>query len=92
MWETQSPAVAGVLIYADPRHNGELAYFTNYIPRLEPALALIPRKGDPIMLPSDPPSMWSSAKRVTVRKPSAAPTSSLPTSSSWTWSCRPWTA
>ncbi len=65
LWKTLSPAVAGVLIYADPRHNGELAYFTNYIPRLEPALVLIPRKGDPIMLPSDPPSMWSSAKRVT---------------------------
>ena len=57
--------MAGVLIYADPRHNAELAYYTNYIPRLEPALALIPRKGEPIMLPSDPPSMWSAAKRVT---------------------------
>jgi Xaa-Pro aminopeptidase len=65
LWATLSPAVAGVLIYADPRHNAELAYYTNYIPRLEPALALIPRKGDPVMLPSDPPSMWSSAKRVT---------------------------
>ena len=64
-WETVSDAFAGVLIYADPRHNAELAYFTNYIPRLEPALALISRKGDPIMLPSDPPNMWSAAKRVT---------------------------
>ena len=43
---------AGVLLYGDAREHGSLAWFTNFIPRMRWAMALIPAKGEPRLLAS----------------------------------------
>jgi Xaa-Pro aminopeptidase len=50
-----------VLIYGDAREHAALAYYTNFIPRLRWAAAILPRDGEPLLLCSnssrDIPSM-----------------------------------
>lgn len=50
-----------VLIYGDAAEHTDLAYFTNFIPRLRWGMALIPREGEPRVLgsmsPRDVPAM-----------------------------------
>jgi len=50
-----------VLIYCDAAEHSELAYFTNFIPRLRWGMGLIPRQGEPRLLasmsPRDVPAM-----------------------------------
>jgi Xaa-Pro aminopeptidase len=41
-----------MLIHADAREHGDLAYYTNFIPRLRWAMALVPRHGEPRLLVS----------------------------------------
>jgi hypothetical protein len=41
-----------VLVYGDAREHQALAYFTNFIPRMRWALALIPAQGEPLLLAS----------------------------------------
>jgi hypothetical protein len=43
---------AAVLVYGDAREHQALAYFTNFIPRMRWALALIPAQGEPLLLAS----------------------------------------
>jgi Xaa-Pro aminopeptidase len=43
---------AAVLIYGDAREHQALAYFTNFIPRMRWALALMPAQGEPLLLAS----------------------------------------
>lgn len=43
---------SGVLLYGDAREHGSLAWFTNFIPRMRWAMALIPAKGEPRLLAS----------------------------------------
>ena len=43
---------AGALVYGDAREHAALAYFTNFIPRMRWAMALIPAKGEPRLLAS----------------------------------------
>jgi hypothetical protein len=40
------------LVYGDAREHQALAYFTNFIPRMRWAMALIPVQGDPLLLAS----------------------------------------
>jgi hypothetical protein len=41
-----------VLVYGDAREHQALAYFTNFIPRMRWALALMPAQGEPLLLAS----------------------------------------
>ena len=41
-----------MLIHADAREHGALAYYTNFVPRLRWAMALVPRRGEPRLLVS----------------------------------------
>ena len=43
---------AGALVYGDAREHAALASFTNFIPRMRWAMALIPAKGEPRLLAS----------------------------------------
>jgi len=45
MWNICNPNVAAVAVFGNARHHGELAWFTNFTPKLEPGLALIERSG-----------------------------------------------
>jgi Xaa-Pro aminopeptidase len=53
--------LAAILVYGDAREHAELAWFSNFIPRLRWAMALLPRKGEPRLLtsmsPRDVPAM-----------------------------------
>jgi hypothetical protein len=53
--------LAAILIYGDAREHATLAWFTNFIPRLRWAMALLPRDGEPRLLtsmsPRDVPAM-----------------------------------
>jgi Xaa-Pro aminopeptidase len=53
--------LAAALIYGDAREHAALAWFSNFIPRLRWAMALLPRKGEPRLLtsmsPRDIPAM-----------------------------------
>jgi Xaa-Pro aminopeptidase len=52
---------SAVLIFGDAREHAALAYYTNFIPRLRWAMAILPRQGEPLLLTSngarDMPSM-----------------------------------
>ena len=41
-----------MLIHGDAREHGALAYYSNFIPRLRWAMALVPRRGEPRLLVS----------------------------------------
>jgi len=60
-----APAAAGAIIYGDRAHHAELAYFTHFTPKLEAALALIPRVGTPRLLVGGGANMIQAAKPLT---------------------------
>jgi hypothetical protein len=43
---------SAVMIYGDAREHGDLAFFTNFIPRMRWAMAVLPREGEPRLLAS----------------------------------------
>jgi hypothetical protein len=53
--------LAAMLIYGDAREHSALAYFSNFVPRMRWAMALLPRRGEPRLLtsmsPRDVPAM-----------------------------------
>jgi Xaa-Pro aminopeptidase len=53
--------LAAMLVYGDAREHGAVAWFTNFIPRLRWAMALLPKNGEPRLLtsmsPRDVPAM-----------------------------------
>jgi Xaa-Pro aminopeptidase len=65
LFEACDPAVAGAIIYGDPRSHAELAYFTHATPKLEACLALIPRSGAPRLLVGGGANMVGAAKPLT---------------------------
>jgi Xaa-Pro aminopeptidase len=71
LWRDHGKAV-GAIVYGDPRNHAALAYLTNFTPKLEPALALIPRAGAPRMLIGGGVNMLPAAKPLTFIE-SAAP-------------------
>jgi hypothetical protein len=43
---------SAIMIYGDAREHGDLAWFTNFIPRMRWAMAILPRDGQPLLLAS----------------------------------------
>lgn len=64
LWRT-APAAAGAIVYGDRAHHAELAYLTGFTPKLEAALALIPRVGAPRILVGGGVNMLQAAKPLT---------------------------
>jgi hypothetical protein len=64
LWE-RWPQAAGALVYGDSRDHAALGWLTNFTPKLEPAIALIPRNGAPKLMVGGGPNMLPSAKPLT---------------------------
>jgi hypothetical protein len=64
-WRGCDPSIGGVVIYGSPRDHAELAYLTHFTPKLEPAIALIPRAGEPRLLVGGGANMIGAAKPLT---------------------------
>ena len=64
LWRT-APSAAGAIVYGDRAHHAELAYLTGFTPKLEAALALIPRVGAPRLLVGGGVNMLQAAKPLT---------------------------
>jgi Xaa-Pro aminopeptidase len=59
------PSASGVIVYGDRVNHAELAYLTHFTPKLEAALALIPRTGAPQLLVGGGANMLPAAKPLT---------------------------
>jgi Xaa-Pro aminopeptidase len=64
-WRDCHPSVAGAVVYGDPRSHAELAYLTHFTPKLEAAIALIPRDGAPRLLVGGGANMIGAARLLT---------------------------
>src|SRR5262245_36940740 len=64
LWR-EEPEVEGAVVYGAPRHHAELAWLTNFTPKLEAGLALIPRSGAAVLLVGGGPNMLPAAKPLT---------------------------
>jgi Xaa-Pro aminopeptidase len=64
LWRA-SPSAAGAIVYGDRAQHAELAYLTGFTPKLESALALIPRVGAPRLLVGGGVNMLQAAKPLT---------------------------
>ena len=66
LWNSISETgCSAVVVYGDSRNHAELAYLSNLIPKLGPAMMFIPREGEPRLLVSGAPNMLAAAKRLT---------------------------
>src|SRR5262249_14845850 len=65
LWQSCDADIAGVAVHGSPRHHAELAYLTHFTPKLQPALALIPRLGVPRLLVGGGVNMVPAAKPLT---------------------------
>jgi hypothetical protein len=59
------PAAGGAIVYGDRVNHAELAYLTHFTPKLEAALALIPRTGAATLLVGGGANMLQAAKPLT---------------------------
>lgn len=59
------PDATGAIVYGNSRDHAALAYLTHFTPKLEAALALIPRHGEPLMLIGGGVNMLPAAKPLT---------------------------
>jgi Xaa-Pro aminopeptidase len=59
------PSATGVIVYGDRANHAELAYLTNFTPKLEAGLALIPRDGTPQLLVGGGVNMLPAARPLT---------------------------
>jgi Xaa-Pro aminopeptidase len=59
------PSAGGAVVYGDRAHHAELAYLTGFTPKLESALALIPRVGAQRLLVGGGVNMLQAAKPLT---------------------------
>jgi Xaa-Pro aminopeptidase len=64
-WRECHPSVAGAVVYGDPGSHAELAYLTHFTPKLEAAIALIPRDGAPRLLVGGGANMIGAARPLT---------------------------
>jgi Xaa-Pro aminopeptidase len=60
-----APAAGGAIVYGDRASHAELAYITGFTPKLEAAIALIPRVGTPRLLVGGGANMLQAAKPLT---------------------------
>jgi len=66
LWERLPNATcSAAVVYGDSRNHAELAYLSNFVPKLGPALMFVPREGDPRLLVSGGPNMLPAARRLT---------------------------
>jgi hypothetical protein len=66
LWSKISdPACSAVIVYGDSRDHAELAYLSNFVPKLGPAIMFIPKEGEPKLLVSGAPNMLVAARRLT---------------------------
>ena len=59
------PQASGAIVYGDSSDHAALAYFTNFTPKLEPSIALIPRTGAPRLMVGGGANMIPAAKPLT---------------------------
>jgi Xaa-Pro aminopeptidase len=64
LWQDHPDAV-GAVVYASPSDHSGLAYLTLFTPKLEAALALIPREGTPRLLVGGGANMLTAARPLT---------------------------
>jgi hypothetical protein len=64
-WRGCDPSIAGAVVYGDARSHAEVAYLTHFTPKLEPAIALVPRAGEPRLLVGGGANMLGAAKPLT---------------------------
>src|ERR1043166_582768 len=64
LWR-RCPAASRAIVYGDARHHAELAYFTNFVPKLEPAVALLSADGGHKLLVGGGANMIGAAKPLT---------------------------
>jgi hypothetical protein len=64
LW-THAPQAERAIVYGNSRHHAELAYFTNLIPKLGPAVALLSRTGPHRMFVGDAANMLGAARPLT---------------------------
>jgi Xaa-Pro aminopeptidase len=64
LW-TNAPTAERAIVYGNSRHHAELAYFTNLIPKLGPAVALLSRAGPHRMFVGDAANMLGAARPLT---------------------------
>src|SRR3954470_23230409 len=64
LWQ-RCPTASCVLVYGNSRHHAELAYLTNFIPKLEPAVALLSRSDEPRLFVGGGPNMLGAARPLT---------------------------
>jgi hypothetical protein len=64
LW-AHAPEAERAVIYGNSRHHAELAYFTNLIPKLGPAVALLSRTGEHRMFVGDAANMLGAARPLT---------------------------
>ncbi|HEY7320811.1 MAG TPA: M24 family metallopeptidase [Candidatus Binatia bacterium] len=66
LWKKISdPTCAATIVYGDSYNHAELVYFSNFVPKLGPAIMFIPREGEPKLLVSGAPNMLMAARRLT---------------------------
>jgi Xaa-Pro aminopeptidase len=64
LWRT-ARAASGAIVYGDRAHHAELAYLTGFTPKLEAALALLPRVGSQRLFVGGGANMIQAAKPLT---------------------------
>jgi Xaa-Pro aminopeptidase len=57
--------IVSAAVYGDSLNHAELAYLSNFVPKLGPAFLFIPRHGEPRLLVSGAPNMLPAAQRLT---------------------------
>jgi hypothetical protein len=64
LWE-RDPQAGRAIVYGNSRHHAELAYFTNLVPKLGPAMALLSRTGEHRLFVGDAANMLGAARPLT---------------------------
>jgi hypothetical protein len=64
LWQC-CPSASRALVYGNSRHHAELAYLTNFVPKLEPAVALLSRSDEPRLFVGGGPNMLGAARPLT---------------------------
>jgi hypothetical protein len=64
LWRS-CPTASHALVYGNSRHHAELAYLTNFVPKLEPAVALLSRTEEPRLFVGGGANMLGAARPLT---------------------------
>jgi hypothetical protein len=64
LWRS-CPGASNAMVYGSSRHHAELAYLTNFVPKLEPAVVLLSRTCEPRLFVGGGANMLGAAKPLT---------------------------